>query len=425
MSNKIQQEVGILGAGIAGLVAGLELLRKGCSVTIYEARSNSGGRIQSLEWQGMVVETGPEFIHGRLQETLALLRKYQIHFEPVNGKMYHLDKGKLEETNEMAEGWGQLLDKMKILKTDLPFREFLEIYFPGKVFDDLRQAAIGFAEGFDLADPDTASTWGLIKEWENEESEQYRIPSGYQTLIKALENEFLQNGGKILFDHPIGQVNWVEKNIYLEYRESRHRADKLIVTLPLSLLNNSAPDAESISFFPPAEEKKSAFRQIGFGTVVKLVMIWDKTFWTSMLPDAQFIFSENFIPTWWTQYPQNLPMLTGWLGGPKAIQFANEPESFFLQKAIESLALIFSLSEEEINKGLIYYKVFNWKQEPFSRGAYSYSLVGSEQAKAIYRRPIQDRIYFSGEAAYEGPYPGTVEAAVVSALETVRSMSFS
>jgi hypothetical protein len=46
-------------------------------------------------------------------------------------------------------------------------------------------------------------------------------------------------------------------------------------------------------------------------------MIWDRAFWKNRIPDVQFIFSDCFIPTWWTQYPIDLPMLTGWLGGPK------------------------------------------------------------------------------------------------------------
>ena len=56
--------IGIAGGGIAGLVAGLELQSAGHTVSIFEARSRTGGRIHSIELAGMVVETGPEFIHG-------------------------------------------------------------------------------------------------------------------------------------------------------------------------------------------------------------------------------------------------------------------------------------------------------------------------------------------------------------------------
>jgi hypothetical protein len=37
-------------------------------------------------------------------------------------------------------------------------------------------------------------------------------------------------------------------------------------------------------------------------------------------------------------------MLTGWLGGPKALLFEDKPDDFFLDKAMESLSEIFSVS---------------------------------------------------------------------------------
>ena len=80
--------IGIAGAGIAGLTAGLELQRAGNSVSIFEARSRTGGRIYSFDLAGTVVEAGPEFIHGYCKETIGLLRKYKIPYESVKGKMY-------------------------------------------------------------------------------------------------------------------------------------------------------------------------------------------------------------------------------------------------------------------------------------------------------------------------------------------------
>jgi len=198
--------------------------------------------------------------------------------------------------------------------------------------------------------------------------------------------------------------------------------DKLIISLPLSLLNQKKPRPESIVFHPSIDEKQKAFNQIGFGTVIKIVMIWNSPFWKQIVPDAQFIISDNIIPTWWTQFPQGIPVLTGWLGGPRAELLSDKPDSFFLEKALETLSSLFSVSVEKIKQELRDVRIFNWMNNPWSRGAYSYSLVGSGAAKAICRKSIQNRIYFTGEAYYDGPFPGTVEAAVVSGLETARQL---
>jgi monoamine oxidase len=413
--------IGIAGAGISGLIAGIELQNAGHSVSIFEARSRTGGRIESLQVEGLIVETGPEFIHGKLIETIGLLKKYKIQYDRMNGKMYDARGAHLRVTYEMAEGWDQLLDKMKSLEEDLPFGEFLEKKFPDNRFIELKKSAVRFAEGFDLADVQTASTQALILEWEHEESKQFRIPSGYGTLIRALENEFKALGGKIYLSHPVKTVDWNSNKILLSVNGNQvFEVDKLIISLPLSVLNREALASESVIFLPPLEEKKAAFNQIGFGTVIKIVMIWDSSFWKSMIPDGQFIFSDHFVPAWWTQYPLDLPMLTGWLGGPKAAQFADRPDGFFLDKAMESLSSIFSIPPEEIRNHLKEARVFNWKNEPWSRGAYSYSLIGFRKTIAVCREPVENRIYFAGEAFYDGPYPGTVEAAVVSGLETAR-----
>ena len=67
-------------------------------------------------------------------------------------------------------------------------------------------------------------------------------------------------------------------------------------------------------------------------------------------------------------------------------------------------------------------RVFNWKKEPWSRGAYSYSKVGYEKAKKEWRKPRGGNIYFAGEAYYEGPFQGTVEAAVVNGMAVARQL---
>jgi monoamine oxidase len=415
--------IGIAGAGIAGLTAGLELQHAGSSVSIFEARSRTGGRIYSFDLAGTVVEAGPEFIHGYCKETIGLLRKYKIPYEPVKGKMYAAYHGLLKENYEFVAGWDQLLKKMKYLKKDLPFGVFLEEYFPGNYYNDLKKSAVSFAEGFDLADTEKVSTRSLFIEWREEDNEQYRIPAGYTTLISSLEEEFISGGGKIFLNHPVHEVESSGREVHIQVDEKRRfKVDKMIICLPFSAFNQMAPSGESIIFIPAIDEKNAAVDPIGFGTVVKIVLIWKSEFWKTLIPDARFIFSDQFIPTWWTQYPNPTAMLTGWLGGSKALQYSDRSEDFFLEKALESLSGIFSVSIETLRQELQETRVFNWKKEPWSRGAYSYSKVGYEKAKKEWRKPQGGNIYFAGEAYYEGPFQGTVEAAVVNGMAVARQL---
>jgi len=59
------KNVGIIGAGAAGLYATKLLKDKGIKVTTFEASKSIGGRIRSLEnWAEFPVELGAETIHG-------------------------------------------------------------------------------------------------------------------------------------------------------------------------------------------------------------------------------------------------------------------------------------------------------------------------------------------------------------------------
>lgn len=52
----------VVGAGIAGLGAARELVRRGHDVSVLEAEEEVGGRMRSTEWQGTHIDLGAEFV---------------------------------------------------------------------------------------------------------------------------------------------------------------------------------------------------------------------------------------------------------------------------------------------------------------------------------------------------------------------------
>ncbi|HET7179358.1 MAG TPA: FAD-dependent oxidoreductase, partial [Chryseosolibacter sp.] len=63
-----------------------------------------------------------------------------------------------------------------------------------------------------------------------------------------------------------------------------------------------------------------------------------------------------------------------------------------------------------------------WVADPFAGGAYAFATVETPNARALLTRPVQDTLYFAGEALYSGPAMGTVEAALVSGREVAARM---
>ena len=136
------------------------------------------------------------------------------------------------------------------------------------------------------------------------------------------------------------------------------------------------------------------------------------------LADLSFLLSNAPVPTWWTQYPDPHPVLTGWYAGPKADTVAALGEGELVEMGLASLAEIFDVPADRLRSMLVASRAINWGNDPFARGAYSYATPKTRAALSLLSRPDSDGIFFCGEALYAGSDMGTVEAALASGRET-------
>jgi monoamine oxidase len=88
-----------------------------------------------------------------------------------------------------------------------------------------------------------------------------------------------------------------------------------------------------------------------------------------------------------------------------------------LQAAVDSLGRAFEQDPGVIRRTLSAYQVVNWVTDPFSLGAYSYEVVNGATYRRELQAPVNDTLFFGGEALHEGPHIGTVEGALASGLE--------
>lgn len=411
------QTILIAGGGIAGLVAAYKLSAQHKKVILLEATDRLGGRIHTYtdDLFSMPVELGAEFIHGDLPVTLSLLKEAGIKYHAVKGKTLHLKKGKFAEQDHSNDYWNDAMKQMKTLQEDIPISEFLIKFFNEDKYESLRRSIKGFAEGFDLADVSKASTLSLYNEWSHEENVQYRIEGGYKQLVNYLEPECKKNGCIIYNNCCIKKINWSKDQVNVITMCSRYfKADKIIITVPLSVLQADKDDVSYIEFTPAVDNYIAAAKSIGFGTVIKIILEFDEAFWEAEKLNAGFILTGDKIPVWWTQLPDKIPVLTGWHGGQNAFALKNMPDEELLLLSLKSLASAFNLSADTLQKKLKAFKIVNWINVPNIYGGYSYNLVGSIEAKKLLQNSIEKTIYFAGEAMYGGTLQGTVEAALIS-----------
>ncbi|RYZ49628.1 MAG: hypothetical protein EOO14_20385, partial [Chitinophagaceae bacterium] len=362
---------------------------------------------------GTLVEQGAEFIHGKKATTsFRLLKEAGIRYTPVSGEMYRNENGKLLPVIDPIAGWDKLLEKMGALETDMTLDNFLQEHFEGAQHHKLRRHARNYAGGFDLADPKDASVKALYREWSADEELNFRIDGGYRSIINHLEKSCVEKGCRILKETPVRQVDWLEGDVTVySLAGEKFFAGKLIVTVPAAILAR-ADDALSINFTPPLREQVEAAGQIGSGKVVKALLEFKKPCWPA---DAGFLFSNEIFATWWTQSPGTSALLTGWAGGPRALQLKDLDKGQLLEAALLSLSQILMLPLQQLKDNLKDAVIVDWQAAYPGLYGYSYSTLESKAARCLLNSPVKDSVYFCGEALYDGKAPGTVEAALVTA----------
>lgn len=419
-------EVIVVGAGAAGLMCARELAQQGKKVVILEARDRVGGRI----WQvddgfGFPVQAGAEFIHGKAAITKALLKEAGLTFVPLDVAIWEAREGKFV-VNEPALPYQDVLnEKLQQLKEDLPIAEFLEKYFGDKQYDAMRAFVTKRVERYDAADPKRMSTLALKEEWlGGQEWEQGKIKEGYGALLRFLESECRSEGVEIYLNQAVSAIEIGTGGVQITCRtQENYTAQKVVVTAALPTLKN-------IHFEPALPGKMAAVSKIGSGGVIKTLLLFDDRWWANALekdPSKMvFVVSDEAIDTWWGQYGEATPLLVGWSAGPAAEKIKDYPSEKIVDLALTSLVNIFSVKREMLEKKFVKARVINWLIDDFTLGAYSYSTPGTEAALAELERPVDNRLFFTGEAFYRGQETATVEGALASGQETAkRVLSFS
>jgi monoamine oxidase len=412
----------VVGAGAAGLVAARQLVRAGKRVTIVEARDRCGGRIYPLpvEEFGYPAEGGPEFVHGAAPLTRALLREAKLSLLPRGGTRWSARTGKLSPNEPSPPHMGRFYQALSEVKADLPIAEFLETHFADRRYDDMRRSVTRTVEGYDAADPRRASTLALRDEWTaRDDGPHGRIAKGYGALIDYLLSECRSHGAALHLDAHVTAIEEARGRVAVHcHHGATFEANAAVLTVPPPLLSEIA--------LPPAARQRAAAADIGFGNVVKILFRFATRWWADHngrdLSDLSFLLSDATVPTWWTQYPDRYPVLTGWLAGPKADRVSSLAEAELIELGLASLAEIFNLPADRIRRDLVTARAINWGNDPFARGAYSYATPRTREAQSVLRKPDGGGIFFSGEALYAGPDMGTVEAALASGQETAQTI---
>ncbi|HEY4448733.1 MAG TPA: NAD(P)/FAD-dependent oxidoreductase [Steroidobacteraceae bacterium] len=430
-----QSDVIVIGAGAAGLMAAAELIEAGRSVTVLEARDRIGGRIWTRREPGVAVpiELGAEFIHGHAPITQSLLERAGTAVIEAAGTHFGLAHGKLELRDAFFPPIREAMQRSDALeRRDMSFDEFLDRHLASVLTPAQRQYARMMAEGFDAADTSRASARALAAEWTGDTvgtAPQARPREGYEALLAALVARVAGDRLRLQLQSTVQSVRWSRGSVEVggEFCGTPFlcRAARALITLPLGVLQQPSSAAGAVRFTPALAAKRAALAGLSSGPVIKLQLLFARAFWETLhdgrYRDAGFFHAaEAEFPTFWTAAPARAPLLVAWAGGPRAQRLAaGAAAGDIVHKALASLELLFG-RELDIAAELRAWYYHDWQQDPFARGAYSYLTVGADDARAALAQPLDDTLFFAGEATEEEG--GTVAGALQSGARAAREV---
>jgi monoamine oxidase len=315
----------------------------------------------------------------------------------------------------------QLFAKLPAEEPDESFQYYLD---RSGEDDEVKQQALSYVEGFHAAEPSLISASSLRRDSEAEEvikgDHQYRIVSGYESLVRAVADRIDRERCDIVMNAAIGEIVWRRGQVIARTSSTEYLASRAVITLPLGVLKSN-----SVVFSPALPEKQNAMSFLEMGPVIRVSLCFQEKFWERdpEMAELSFLFTDDpQFPTWWTSNPLPYPILTGWAAGPNAGAHTGRNKDEIVRSAVQSLGRIMRTAEPELRRQMTGSFMHDWLADPFSRGAYSYAAVGGMDAAQKLAEPVANTLYFAGEATNGDGYNGTVHGAIATGLRGAKEL---
>jgi monoamine oxidase len=439
----------VVGAGLAGLVAGYELTNAGHKVTILEAQLRPGGRVQTLRdfSDSLYAEAGAARIPDNHDLTLHYVKHFGltlVPFFPHQLSMVYFIGGKRIKARswsdvDLAQVPLDLTAEERRLGMSGILQKYLgaalnEIGDPttpdwptrsAKKYDSMTMAEFlkerGASHGaielleypYASAEDDPVSLlWNLRDNWyASRETTRYKIDGGNDLLPKAFAENVRE---KIHYGSPVLRIEQDSKRVRaITLQSGMHRtfeADRLICAVPF-------PALRRVEVAPPfSDQRRKAISELRYDTVTRVILqcrsrFWEKDgcngFGSSDLPQ------EVFHPTF--DQPGTRGLLASYmLTGVGQRAGAMDPDA--------RIAFV-SREMEKVHPGLVdnlegcVAKV--WPADPWAGGAGSEYSPGQLTTLCVGLERPEGRIHFAGEHLSVCPYwmQGALQSGLRAAKE--------
>jgi monoamine oxidase len=377
-------EVAVIGGGAAGVAAAKRLTDASIRCLLVEARPRLGGRAWTVhDRDGHGLDLGCGWLHsadrnpwtGVAQQHGFVIEKTPPPWRnrPLEASLSHA------EHNAFRQAIDQFYTRLEEAAqggTDAPASSVLD---PANRWNPLLDAMGTYISGAEL---ERVS----LKDLDNYHATDinWRVVEGYGTLIAAY-------GANVpaMLDCPVGGVDHSGRRLKITTRKGSITADRAIITVPSTIVAT-----ERIRFTPALPDKVEAANGLPLGHDDKLFMSLDgaEEFPTSA---RLFAHTNRTATAGYHIRPFGWPMIEAYFGGTCAAELENGGEAAFFDFAVAELVGVMG---SDFAKRLKPVRVHCWGADPYALGAYSFALPGYADRRAVLAEPVDDRLFFAGEA---------------------------
>lgn len=379
-------DVAVIGAGAAGIGAARRLAESSSvSVLVLEARDRVGGRVHTIEPAGFPCDRGAEWLHSADRNPLSPIAQrkgFSVHRRPPDwvSRLRRSGESVEAEADWIATREAQFRARKKAAmeKTD---RSLATLLVPGGRWNELLNATSTWGNGAEL---DRVSVKDYVRY--EDSGTNWRLREGYGRLFAALAE-----GLPMALDTAVSRIDYHGAAIRLETSRGTVKAGRVIVTVPTSILA-----AELLRFDPPLPDKTTAAAGLPLGVDDKLFISLSGSF-PGIDPDTFLVGSTTSRETMSYQVrPLDRPAIYCFFGGRWAASLEREGEGGMFSFAAGELARLFG---NDIRRQITPLASTAWLQDPWARGSYSYARPGHAEDRAVLAAPVDDRLFFAGEAS--------------------------
>jgi len=403
-------DVVVVGAGTGGLSAARTAIELGLSVAVLEAKDRVGGRVWTDTSMGVPWDPGAHWLHDAENNFFGHYAAEQGWPIDKDGWRRMSLRAKDALDDEAAEEWEAYweaafaaIEEAGRKGLDIPCSEVIPPHPRWRVMFDSFFAALSGVE------PDRTSA--LDNSRYEHGYNNWRVAPGYGALVARYGR-----GLPVALSTPVERIDWSGRDILVETPRGRFTCRAVIINV-----STSALAAGMIRFTPELPpEMRDAIDSVPLGEAEKVgFRVRDGL--VAEFPRNAHIFIEHKTMEHmrYQVKPLGTPVIIAWANGRFARHLMDEGRAAMIDFAEQGLVKLFGA---EMLKGVVARTTSDWLGDPFIRGGYSCALPGKAASRGIIRTPVQERIFFAGEATHPTAF-GTVHGSYEEGVEAARRVA--